>query len=83
MVIFLAIKPAHVSRSFRVYPTTVGLPVVPEVVWMRTISCRGTAKNPKGYPSRRSCFRVKGSFSTSSSVFMSPGTIPASFSCLR
>jgi hypothetical protein len=30
----------------RVYPTTVGFPVVPEVVWMRITCFNGTAKNP-------------------------------------
>ena len=34
--------------SCRVYPTTVGLPVVPLEAWMRITSCSGTAKRPKG-----------------------------------
>jgi hypothetical protein len=34
--------------SERVYPTTVGFPVVPLEAWTRTISFRGTAKSPKG-----------------------------------
>ena len=38
----------HMSRSFFVYPTTVGLPVVPLEAWMRTTFFCGTAKRPKG-----------------------------------
>jgi hypothetical protein len=56
----------------------VGFPVVPDVVWMRTISFKGTANNPKGYPSRRSCFFVKGMFWILSSVFIDDVVIPAS-----
>ena len=48
MVMFRAIRSDQWSRSPAVYPTTVGLPVVPEVVWIRTTSRRGTAKNPNG-----------------------------------
>ena len=43
-----AITPAQVSMSFFVYPTTVGLPVVPLDAWMRTHCSRGTANMPKG-----------------------------------
>ena len=32
----------------RVYPTTVGFPVVPEDAWIRTIWLIGTAQSPKG-----------------------------------
>jgi hypothetical protein len=39
---------AQVSMSRAVYPTTVGLPVVPLDAWMRTIFSRGTANMPKG-----------------------------------
>ena len=70
MVMFRAIRSDQASRSFRVYPTTVGLPVVPDVVWMRTTFFNGTAKKPNGYPSRRSCFLVNGIFLISSSVFI-------------
>ena len=48
MVMFRAIRSDQWSRSPRVYPTTVGFPVVPEVVWIRTTCWRGTAKNPNG-----------------------------------
>ena len=34
--------------SFSVYPTTVGLPVVPDETWYRTSSSRGTVKSPSG-----------------------------------
>ena len=38
----------HTSRSPRVYPTTVGRPVVPLLAWTRTTSSRGTANIPNG-----------------------------------
>jgi len=38
----------HMSRSFFVYPTTVGLPVVPDDACMRTIFDEGTANIPNG-----------------------------------
>jgi hypothetical protein len=43
-----AISNAQVSMSRLVYPTTVGLPVVPLDAWIRTISCMGTANMPNG-----------------------------------
>ena len=43
-----AINSDHVSTSRRVYPTTVGLPVVPEEAWMRTTRSIGTANSPNG-----------------------------------
>ncbi len=39
---------AHMPMSARVYPTVVGLPVVPEDAWMRTTSLSGTVKRPNG-----------------------------------
>ena len=39
---------AHISMSFCVYPTTFGLPVVPDDEWMRTTSSIGTANMPNG-----------------------------------
>ena len=36
----------QVFRSFLVYPTTVGFPVVPDDEWMRTTSLSGTANIP-------------------------------------
>ena len=43
-----AIRSAQVSMSPRVYPTTVGLPVVPEDACTRITCSRGTANRPKG-----------------------------------
>ena len=43
-----AIRSVHVSRSVRVYPTTVGLPWVPLEACRRTSSSRGTASSPNG-----------------------------------
>ena len=36
------------SMSFLVYPTTVGLPVVPEEAWISATSDIGTANIPNG-----------------------------------
>ena len=36
------------ARSWRVYATMVGLPLVPLEAWMRTTSARGTASRPSG-----------------------------------
>jgi hypothetical protein len=36
----------HVLMSFRVYPTTVDIPVVPEEAWILTTSRIGTANIP-------------------------------------
>ena len=36
------------SMSSNVYPTTVALPVVPLLAWMRTTCSRGTANIPNG-----------------------------------
>jgi hypothetical protein len=38
----------HMERSFSVYPTTVGFPVVPLDAWIRRILSRGTANIPYG-----------------------------------
>ena len=38
----------QVAMSFRVYPTTVGLPVVPDEACTRAIRSIGTAKKPNG-----------------------------------
>ena len=38
----------QLSRSFCVYAPTVGLPVVPEEAWMRTMSFIGRASIPNG-----------------------------------
>jgi hypothetical protein len=43
-----AITCDQVSMSLSVYPTTVGLPVVPLDAWMRAQRSRGTANMPKG-----------------------------------
>ena len=43
-----AISSAQVSMSFLVYTPTVGLPVVPDEAWMRTIFFIGHAIMPKG-----------------------------------
>ena len=41
-------RSAHSSMSPRVYPTVVGLPVVPELACTRTTSSRGLANMPNG-----------------------------------
>ncbi len=61
----LATTSPHISRSFSVYPDTVGLPVVPEVVWTSTISSVLTANIPNGYASLKSLLVVNGIFSMS------------------
>lgn len=38
----------HMDRSFSVYPTTVGRPVVPLEAWTRRTWSMGTANMPKG-----------------------------------
>jgi hypothetical protein len=43
-----AITSDQVSMSACVYPTTMGLPVVPEEAWMRTNFSRGTANMLNG-----------------------------------
>ena len=43
----------QVSRSSRVYPTTVALPVVPDEAWTRTTCSRGTANSTVSGSSRR------------------------------
>ena len=43
-----AITSDHISISALVYPTTIGLPVVPEEAWTRTSFSRGTANMLKG-----------------------------------
>ena len=45
-----------------------GLPVVPEEAWKRTMSFIGAAKSPKGYVSRRSALEKQGSSAMSLSV---------------
>jgi hypothetical protein len=64
----LATTSPHIPISFLVYPDTVGFPVVPEVVWISTISSVLAANIPKGYASRRSLLVVNGNFSISSRV---------------
>ena len=59
------------------YATTVGLPVVPDEAWMRTISSIGTASIPNGYVSRKSLLVVNGSRFKSSSDRMSFAPTPA------
>src|SRR3989304_4371325 len=61
------------SRSWSVYATTVGFPVVPEDAWNSRISLIGTARTPYGYASRRSSFVVKGRRATSSRERTSSG----------
>ena len=43
-----AMRLAHISISRAVYPTTVGLPVVPLDACTRTTCSRGTANIPNG-----------------------------------
>ena len=43
-----ATRSAQLDRSFSVYPTTVGLPVVPEEPWIRRSCACGTANRPNG-----------------------------------
>jgi hypothetical protein len=73
-----AITWAQVSMSFRVYPTTVGRPVVPDDAWIRLTRSLGTANMPYGYRSRRSCLVVKGNRPRSSRLLRSSGWTPAS-----
>ena len=47
-VIPLARDSVQLLRSFWVYPTTVGLPVVPEDTWTLTMSSYGTVKSLSG-----------------------------------
>ena len=72
-----AVHSAQFSKSVRVYPTTVGFPVVPELAWMRTISSRPTPSIPNGYCSRKSCFVMNGNLAMSSMPRMSSGRTPA------
>ena len=55
-----------------------GVPVVPDELWMRTISFCGTAESPSGYASRRSCFSENGRARKSSSE--ATPVMPASLS---
>ena len=43
-----AITSDHISMSALVYPTTIGLPVVPDEAWTRTSFSRGTANMLNG-----------------------------------
>ncbi len=60
------------------YATKVGLPVVPDEPWNRTICSRGTARKFSGYASRRSAFVVNGILAMSSMCLILSGDIAAS-----
>ena len=68
----------QMSRSFWVDGMQMGLPVVPDEQWKRTMSCIGAAVRPRGYSSRRSVFFMKGNFPRSLSSTRSRGFTPFS-----
>ena len=71
------------SMSCIVLGMQMGLPVVPEEQWKRTISSIGAPRRPIGYSSRRSIFFEKGRSLMSASVLMCSGRTPRSSQRLR
>ena len=69
---------AQTAMSSFVFGMQMGLPVVPDEQWKRTISFIGAAVRPSGYSSRRSVFFMKGNFARSASVTRSRGFTPFS-----
>src|SRR5437764_687098 len=67
MVMQRAISSVQASRSARVYPTTVGLPCVPEEACTRASDDTGTRNKPNGYASLNADLYVKGASASESS----------------
>src|SRR4051812_5700417 len=61
-----AIRSVQASKSARVYPTTVGLPCVPEDACTRASDETGTRSRPNGYASLNADLYVKGASASES-----------------
>ena len=73
----------HTATSLSVFGMQMGLPVVPDEQWKRTISSIGAPLRPIGYSSLRSVFFENGRSLMSASVFMCSGFVPSSSQRLR